>query len=102
MRCELERGARPCARFDEKVDQRLPAQRRHFFDLPRADLFERVRGLEHEIDFVGRKIAQTELFGASPRKAGARAPRPTPDRAPNARARCAPARPNRTTRTRPR
>src|SRR6266702_6184375 len=66
MRGEFKRGARPCARFDEKVDERLPAQRRHFLDLARADLFERVGRLQDKIDLVGGKFAQTEQIFACP------------------------------------
>jgi hypothetical protein len=64
--CQLERCARPCARLDKKIHQRLSAQRGHLLDLAGADLFECVGGLENEIDFVSRQFAQAEQIFSCP------------------------------------
>ena len=65
-RGQLERSARARARFDEKIHQRLAAQRRHLFDLAGADLLEGVRGIENEIDFLGGKFANAEQIFSCP------------------------------------
>ncbi len=57
-RGQLERCAGTRARLDKEIHQRLSAQRRHLFDLAGTDLFERVSGLEDEIDFFCRQFAQ--------------------------------------------
>ena len=63
---EFERRARARARLDKKVDERLAAERWHFFNLPRANLLKRVGCLEDEIDFVGRQFAQPEQIFSVP------------------------------------
>ena len=65
-RGQLERGARPRARFDEEIHQRLSAQRRHLLDLAGADLFERVSGFEDEFDFFCRQLAQAQQIFSCP------------------------------------
>ena len=57
---ELKRGARACARFDEKVDQRFAAQRRDFLDLAGADLLKSLSGIENENDFFRRQFADAK------------------------------------------
>jgi hypothetical protein len=59
-RGQLERGARPRARFDKEVHQRFTAKRGDFFDFARADLLECIRCLKNEIDFLCRQLAQPE------------------------------------------
>ena len=63
---ELERCPGPRARFDKEIDQRFSAQRRDLLDLARADLLERIRRIENEIDFVRRKLANPEQIFSIP------------------------------------
>ena len=65
-RGQLKRGPGSCARFDKKIYQRLPAQRRNLLDLARTDFFERIGRLENESDFLGRQFAQPEQIFAVP------------------------------------
>src|SRR5947207_13403103 len=65
-RGQLKRGAGSCARFDEKIYQRFPTQRRHLLDLARTDFFERIGRLENESDFLGRQFAQPDQIFAVP------------------------------------
>src|SRR5262249_43262086 len=50
---ELERDARPRARLEEEVDDRLSAERGHLLDRALADLLERFGGVEDESDLIG-------------------------------------------------
>src|SRR5205823_5635262 len=63
---QLERSASACTRFDKKINERFPAQRRHLFDFARAYLFEGISGVENEIDFIDRQLAQPEQIFAVP------------------------------------
>ena len=54
-RSDLERGARPRARLNEEIHQRLASQGRNLFDLPRAYFFEGIRRIENEGRFPPRK-----------------------------------------------
>src|SRR5437867_4876625 len=65
-RYQLKRGPGSCARFDKKIYQRLPAQRRNLLDLARTDFFERIGRLENESDFLGRQFVQPEQIFAVP------------------------------------
>src|SRR5216117_1333234 len=63
---QLERSASTCTRFDKKINERLPAQRRYFFDFARPYLLEGISGFEDEIDFIDRQLAQPEQIFAVP------------------------------------
>src|SRR5438874_1886246 len=63
---QLERSASACTRFDKKINKRSPAQRWYFFDFPCPHLFEGISGVEDEIDFIDRQLAQPEQIFAVP------------------------------------
>src|SRR6266513_370903 len=63
---QLERSASACTRFDKKINERLPAQRRYLFDFARPYLLEGISGFEGEIDFIDRQLAQPEQIFAVP------------------------------------
>src|SRR5438094_9029927 len=63
---QLERSASACTRFDKKINERLPAQRRYFFDFARPYLLEGISGFEDEIDLIDRQLAQPEQIFAVP------------------------------------
>src|SRR2546421_391463 len=65
-RRDLERSPRARARLDEKIYERLAAERRHFFDFARADFLERVGGVENEDDFLRGELANPEQIFALP------------------------------------
>jgi hypothetical protein len=65
-RRQLEGCAGARARLDEEIHQCFSTQRRNLFHLTGADLFERVRRFENEINLVGRKLAQPDEILATP------------------------------------
>src|SRR5437764_3650499 len=63
---QLERSASACTRFDKKINERFPPQRRYFFDFACAYLLEGISGVENKIDFIDRQLAQPEQIFAVP------------------------------------
>ena len=63
---QLERCAGTGARLDKEIHQRFSTQRRHLLNLAGTDLFERVSGVQDEIDFVCRKFAQAQQIFSCP------------------------------------
>src|SRR5438105_2648367 len=57
---ELERDAGTGRGFEEQVDDRLAAQRRHLLDGPLGDLFERLGGVEDQADLIGREALEPD------------------------------------------
>src|SRR5437763_1559967 len=69
---DLERDTRPRRRFHEEIDDELPAERRHFFHRPLADLFEPFGRIENQLDLVRKqRFDAEEVFGFQRRSGGA-------------------------------
>src|SRR2546423_9566552 len=57
---ELERNPRSRRRFEEQIDDRGAAQRRHLLDCAFTDLFEWLRRVENELDLLTRQRLEAE------------------------------------------
>ena len=60
---KLEGDPSPRRGLIEQIDDRLAPERRHFLDGPLRHFLERLGGVEHEVDLLGREVLEpNEIF----------------------------------------